>query len=105
MVVTAGSPRLATAGTGDVLSGMIGAFLARSVEPPLGAAALAAHVHARAAGLGMAEGLLAHDLPELVASWLSAVREGSPAGETGAAGVAGFAGLPVPGGQSGEWGR
>lgn len=69
-VSLAGSSRLATAGTGDVLSGMIGAFAARGVDPPL-AAALAAHVHGRAAGLGFAEGLLAGDLPELVARWLS----------------------------------
>ncbi|MGD0982254.1 MAG: NAD(P)H-hydrate dehydratase [Acidimicrobiales bacterium] len=70
-LVTSGSSRLATAGTGDVLSGVIGAFLARGVEP-LRAAALAAHVHGRAAGLGFAEGLVAGDLPELVAIVISA---------------------------------
>ena len=43
-----GTPQLATAGTGDVLSGIIGAMMAREV-PPLQAAALAAHVHGRAA--------------------------------------------------------
>jgi len=72
-LVTSGSARLATAGTGDVLSGVIGAFLARGVDP-LRAAALAAHVHGRAAGLGFAEGLLAGDLPELVATVLSSAR-------------------------------
>ncbi len=72
-LVTSGSARLATAGTGDVLSGVIGAFLARGVDP-LHAAALAAHVHGRAAGLGFAEGLLAGDLPELVATVLSNAR-------------------------------
>jgi NAD(P)H-hydrate repair Nnr-like enzyme with NAD(P)H-hydrate dehydratase domain len=72
MVVNAGSARLATAGTGDVLSGVIGAFLARGL-PPLEAAALAAHTHGRAASLGPAEGLVASDLPELVAQWLSGV--------------------------------
>jgi NAD(P)H-hydrate epimerase len=70
IVVTSGSPRLATAGTGDVLSGVIGAFLARGV-PGLEAAALAAHVHGRAADLGPAVGLVASDLPELVSRWLS----------------------------------
>jgi hydroxyethylthiazole kinase-like uncharacterized protein yjeF len=70
LVVTTGSPRLATAGTGDVLSGTIGGFLARGL-PPLEAAAFAAHVHGRAAELGLAEGLVAGDLPELVARWLS----------------------------------
>lgn len=68
--VTSGSPRLATAGTGDVLSGMIGAFLARGVPAPE-AAALAAHVHGRAAQRGPAVGLVAGDLPDLVSDWLS----------------------------------
>jgi NAD(P)H-hydrate epimerase len=68
--VTSGSPRLATAGTGDVLSGVIGAFLAQGVAPPE-AAALGAHVHGRAAGHGREVGLVAGDLPELVADWLS----------------------------------
>ena len=69
-LVTSGSSRLATAGTGDVLSGVIGAFLARGLDP-LRSAALAAHVHGRAAGLGFAEGLVAGDLPELVAIVIS----------------------------------
>ena len=70
--VTSGSARLATAGTGDVLSGVIGALLARGV-PALEAAALGAHVHGRAAQAGRAVGLVAGDLPDLVADWLSAV--------------------------------
>jgi ADP-dependent NAD(P)H-hydrate dehydratase / NAD(P)H-hydrate epimerase len=70
LVNTTGSVRLATAGTGDVLSGIIGAFLARGVEPRW-AAALAAHVHGRAAWRGPSEGLVAGDLPELVAAVLS----------------------------------
>jgi hydroxyethylthiazole kinase-like uncharacterized protein yjeF len=65
-----GSPRLATAGTGDVLSGIIGALAARGLDP-LEAAALAAHVHGAAAALGRPEGLVAGDLPDLVARWLS----------------------------------
>jgi NAD(P)H-hydrate epimerase len=72
-LVTSGSARLATAGTGDVLSGVVGAFLARGLDP-LRAAALAAHVHGRAAGLGYREGLIASDLPELIAKVLSAAR-------------------------------
>jgi NAD(P)H-hydrate epimerase len=72
-LATAGSARLATAGTGDVLSGVVGAFLARGVDP-LRAAALGAHVHGRAAGLGFAEGLVAGDLPELVAMVISSAR-------------------------------
>ena len=73
LLATAGSPRLATAGTGDVLSGVIGAFVARGVDPHH-AAALAAHVHGRAAELGSPEGLVAGDLAELIGRWLSGIR-------------------------------
>ncbi len=75
LLVTAGSPRLATAGTGDVLSGAIGAFVARGVEPHH-AAALAAHAHGRAAALGPPEGLVAGDLADLLGRWLSGLRRG-----------------------------
>ena len=75
LLATAGSARLATAGTGDVLSGAIGAFIARGVDPHH-AAALAAHVHGRAADLGPAEGLVAGDLADLLATWLSGIRRG-----------------------------
>ncbi len=68
-----GTPRLATAGTGDVLSGIIGAFVARGVDPHP-AAALAAHVHGRAAQRGRPVGLVAGDLPDLVADVLSDLR-------------------------------
>jgi NAD(P)H-hydrate epimerase len=74
LLALAGSARLATAGTGDVLSGVIGAFLARGV-PPFEAAGLAAHVHGRAASLGIREGLVAGDLVELVATYLSECRD------------------------------
>jgi len=75
LLVTAGSPRLATAGTGDVLSGAIAAFVARGLAP-LEAAGLAAHVHGRAATLGPPEGLVAGDLADLLGRWLSDVRRG-----------------------------
>ena len=71
LLATAGTPSLATAGTGDVLSGVIGALLARGV-PPLEAAALGAHVHGRAGSLGHRSGLVAGDLPELVARVMDA---------------------------------
>ncbi len=70
LLVASGDARLATAGTGDVLSGVIGAFLARGL-PAFEAAALAAHVHGRAARTGYSEGLVASDLPDLVAGWLT----------------------------------
>jgi ADP-dependent NAD(P)H-hydrate dehydratase / NAD(P)H-hydrate epimerase len=81
LLSSAGSSRLATAGTGDVLSGIIGALMARGV-PAQHAAALGAHVHGRAATLGSAEGLVAPDLPALVADWLSH-QDGSPSGGRG----------------------
>lgn len=65
LLTTSGDARLATAGTGDVLAGMIGALLAQGV-PPLQAAAAAAHLHGRAAQMGPAVGLIASDLPELI---------------------------------------
>jgi len=65
LLCTAGDSRLATAGTGDVLAGMIGALLAQGV-PPHRAAAAAAHLHGRAALLGPAVGLIASDLPDLI---------------------------------------
>jgi NAD(P)H-hydrate epimerase len=73
-LVNSGSSRLATAGTGDVLSGAIGAFLARGL-PAGEAAALAAHCHGRAGSLGPSEGLVAGDLPDLMSAWLSGVVE------------------------------
>ena len=74
LLAAAGGPSLATAGSGDVLSGVIGAFCARGL-PPLEAAAVAAHVHGRAASLGPAQGLVAGDLPDLVAALLSELAE------------------------------
>jgi ADP-dependent NAD(P)H-hydrate dehydratase / NAD(P)H-hydrate epimerase len=70
LVAAAGRSNLATAGTGDTLTGIITAFLARGLEP-LEAAALGAHAHGRAAGRGRPEGLVASDLPDLVADYLS----------------------------------
>jgi hydroxyethylthiazole kinase-like uncharacterized protein yjeF len=70
LMSSAGVPALATAGSGDVLSGMIGALLARGV-PAHAAAALAAHLHGRAASRGRTEGLVAGDLGDLVAQLLS----------------------------------
>jgi hydroxyethylthiazole kinase-like uncharacterized protein yjeF len=70
LLAASGSSRLATAGTGDALSGVIGALLARGLDAFV-AAAVGAHVHGRAASLGAAVGLVASDLPGLVSRWLS----------------------------------
>lgn len=67
LLVRAGDQRLATAGTGDVLTGLVAAHLAAGVPAPQAAAA-AAHLHGRAAQLGPSRGLVASDLPDLVPS-------------------------------------
>ena len=69
-LVTSGTPQLATAGSGDVLSGVIGALLARGMDP-LDAASVGAHLHGRAARAGLIDGMKAGDLPALVAQVLS----------------------------------
>jgi NAD(P)H-hydrate epimerase len=61
LVVTAGDERLATAGTGDVLAGVVAALLARGL-PPTRAAAAAAWLHGRAASHAEPVGLVASDL-------------------------------------------
>lgn len=63
LVVTSGDERLATAGSGDVLSGLIGALLARGV-PALEAAAAGAWLHGRAAAMAPAAGLVAGDIAD-----------------------------------------
>ncbi|MGI8686445.1 MAG: NAD(P)H-hydrate dehydratase [Acidimicrobiales bacterium] len=68
--VTSGGPRLATAGSGDVLSGVVGAFLACGLDA-LDAASLGAHAHGAAAALGCERGLVAADIVELLPRWLS----------------------------------
>lgn len=60
-VNTHASPALATAGTGDVLAGMIGAFLAQGHEG-FEAASMAVWLHGEA-GLLLGMGLIAEDLP------------------------------------------
>ena len=63
LVSSSGTPALATAGTGDVLTGIVAAFLAKGVDARLAAAA-AAFAHGRAAELGPERGLVASDLIE-----------------------------------------
>jgi hydroxyethylthiazole kinase-like uncharacterized protein yjeF len=76
LAVTAGTPDLATPGSGDVLSGVIGALLARGLPAHL-AAALAAHVHGRA-GAALGAACRASALPDAVASVLAARRAPRP---------------------------
>jgi ADP-dependent NAD(P)H-hydrate dehydratase / NAD(P)H-hydrate epimerase len=62
-----GAPALATAGTGDVLSGVIGAYLSKRMDP-FHAACAGVFVHARAGQLAAArlaaEGVIARDVIE-----------------------------------------
>jgi hydroxyethylthiazole kinase-like uncharacterized protein yjeF len=66
-----GSPGLATAGTGDVLSGVLGAFLARGMEPfEAACAAVFAHAEAgrrAAAALSGPDGVIASDVVDELA--------------------------------------
>jgi hydroxyethylthiazole kinase-like uncharacterized protein yjeF len=78
-----GNPALATAGAGDVLSGILGAFV--SILDPFEAAWAGVHVHGAAADLWQAEsegrrahaprdrGLLAHEVADLVPAALAAL--------------------------------
>jgi hydroxyethylthiazole kinase-like uncharacterized protein yjeF len=64
-----GAPALATAGTGDVLSGVVGAFLSKRMDP-FHAACAGVFVHARAGRLAAqsiaTEGVIARDVIELL---------------------------------------
>ena len=74
LVVANGDRRLATAGTGDVLAGIIGSLLAQGMHP-FRAAASAAFLHAHAASLfGADEGMVASDLLDLLPRAISDVR-------------------------------
>jgi len=67
-VVVHGPPQLASAGTGDVLSGIIGTLLAKGLEP-FEAAYAGAWIHAEAGRLGAEtdpQGVLAGDLVDLI---------------------------------------
>jgi ADP-dependent NAD(P)H-hydrate dehydratase / NAD(P)H-hydrate epimerase len=73
--------RLATAGTGDVLSGVIGSLLAQAVDA-FDAAAAGAWLHTRAADEGPARGLIASDVVEGLPAALATVTV-TPAGGAG----------------------
>jgi NAD(P)H-hydrate epimerase len=76
LVVATGDARLATAGTGDVLAGVIGALAARGVAP-FEAAAAGAFLHGAAGALGWRDGLVAGDLLGLLPVVLDRIHEAS----------------------------
>jgi NAD(P)H-hydrate epimerase len=85
LVAASGNPGLATGGSGDLLAGFVGAFLARGL-PPSEAAALGAHALGRAAELGArqwtARSLRPADvlaaLPEVWRGWMEIRPVGPP---------------------------
>jgi NAD(P)H-hydrate epimerase len=85
LVAASGNPGLATGGSGDLLAGFVGAFLARGL-PPSEAAALGAHALGRAAELGArqwtARSLRPADvlaaLPEVWRGWMEIRPAGPP---------------------------
>ncbi len=85
ITIASGNPGLATGGSGDLLSGLIGAFLARGTAP-IEAAALGAHALGRAAEHGArqwtARSLRPADvlaaLPDIWRAWSDAKPQGPP---------------------------
>lgn len=71
IVNTTGSPFLATAGSGDVLAGLIGGLVAQGMSG-FEAAAAGAWIHGKA-GEALGPGLIAEDLPEILPATLSAL--------------------------------
>jgi ADP-dependent NAD(P)H-hydrate dehydratase / NAD(P)H-hydrate epimerase len=70
-LVCAGHPSLATAGTGDVLTGIVGSFLAKGMDARLAAAAAATAHTLAAREAGQKSGLVAGDVVETLPRVLS----------------------------------
>jgi hydroxyethylthiazole kinase-like uncharacterized protein yjeF len=82
VVTLTGGPELATAGTGDVLTGVIAALVAQGVEP-FAAAATGAYVHGRAAQAAPeAPDIVASDLVSALPRTLQVLRTGRDPWET-----------------------
>ena len=74
LVTNTGDSRLATAGTGDVLTGTIAALLAQGTAG-MEAAAASAYLHGRAGALAWRRGLVAGDLVDLLPAALAELPE------------------------------
>lgn len=77
VVIPVGGPELATAGTGDVLTGLVAALIAGGI-PPVGAAITGAYVHGVAGSVAGrrvgALGVLASDVAEAIPEAMSLIR-------------------------------
>jgi NAD(P)H-hydrate epimerase len=71
VLVDGGDPSLATAGTGDVLTGVIAAFLAKGMDARLAAAAGATAHHWAAIEASPGAGMIASDLLDALPNVLS----------------------------------
>lgn len=79
LAVTSGDARLATAGTGDVLTGIVVALLTHvghDDRTAVEAAAVAAHLHGRAGALAWPQGLVAGDLSDHLPALLTQLHGG-----------------------------
>ena len=78
-----GAPALATAGSGDVLSGLVASLLARGVEPfRATAAAVRLHVEAgRLAGAECVDGVMAGDIADALPTARAALASGGAGGK------------------------
>lgn len=79
-IAASDAPWLATAGSGDVLAGMIAGYLAQGV-PAFKAAAMAVWCHAEAGRL-FGPGLISEDLPEMLPSVLRNLLDRHGIGQT-----------------------
>lgn len=77
-VNTTGNPGMATGGTGDVLSGMVGGFMAGGIDP-VAAARAAVYIHGLAGDMALKKqgevSLLAGDLVEAIPEALNAIQK------------------------------
>jgi ADP-dependent NAD(P)H-hydrate dehydratase / NAD(P)H-hydrate epimerase len=71
VLVDGGHPTLATAGTGDVLTGIVAAFLAKGMDPRLATAAAATAHHWAAIESSYEAGMIASDLLDVLPSVLA----------------------------------